>query len=175
MKKIICLLIFSLPIIANAQESQLDAFFNKYSGKEGYTSVYITKYMFELFKKVNNAQEDKEFKEAVSHLNSIKLLTVDSLTNAKTHFQFRKELLSVLPKNVYKELMVVKDGKSTVTFLIREENSKISEFVMTVDNPSSPLLIYLQGDITLNKISKLSKTMDVNGFQYLDDVKDTKQ
>ena len=88
MKKIVFLLILALPILSYAQESQLNTFFEKYSGKDGYTSVYITKYMFELFKKIDNTQKDKEFNEAVTRLKSIKILTIDSATNVFTNFKF---------------------------------------------------------------------------------------
>lgn len=170
MKRIIIIIGLLIPVIMNAQESQLNAFFDKYSGKDGYTSVYITKFMFELFAKIDNDSEDKEFKEATSKLTAIKILTVDSVKNANAQIKFKNELMSVLPKTIYKELMIVKDGSETITFLINEQNSKISEFVMTVEGGGDPCLIFLEGDINLKSISKLSKTMNVKGFEHLDKV-----
>lgn len=174
MKKILIIFICFLPVSSFAQESELNTFFEKYSGKEGYTSVQITEYMFNLFRKIDagNEEEDNEFKDVVSKLTSIKILTVDSAMDARMDQKFSKELRAALPKKIYKNLMIVKDGNETITFLIKEKGAKISEFVMTVDGPNSSVLIFLEGDISLNQISKLSKSMNINGFKHLDKVKD---
>ena len=174
MKKIALILFLCLPLLANAQQSQLNSFFEKYSGKEGYTSVYITKYMFDLFKKIGNASEEKEFNDITTRLKSIKILIVDSVTNVNSKVKFQHELLSVLPKDIYKELMIVKEGSETISFLFRGEGDKISEFVMTVVGKDSPTLILLEGDIDLKQLSKLSKTMNIEGFEHLDKVDEKK-
>ena len=168
--KFLILVILLIPFLTMAQETPANKFFEKYSGQEGYTSVYITKYMFELFAKISNEDDDKEFKDVTSNLNSIKILTIDSALNTKNERKFDKELSSLLPRSTYKDLMIVKDGKQTVKFLINEKNDKISEFLMIVYGDSDPVLIFLEGDIDLKKVSKLSKTMNVNGFEYLDNV-----
>lgn len=173
MKKVIIMLLVVLsPVWLLAQNSKLNDFFNKYSGQEGYTSVYITKYMFELFAKISDEQEDKEFKELTSNLNSIKILTADSLMEARNGGKFQKELLQILPKTNYKELMIIKEGKQDIRFLIREEKSKISELVMIVTGQGEPVLIFLEGDINLKNISKLSKSMKIKGFEHLEKIDD---
>ena len=131
--------------------------------------------MFEFFKNADNAETDKEFNDATAGLNSIRILSVDSATNAKTNFNFGKELLSILPQNTYKELMIIKEGNQTITFLIREEDAKIKEFVMTIDGSPSPVLIYLEGDnMDLNQISKFSESMNIDGFENLKAVENKK-
>lgn len=159
-----------IPIMAFSQKSQLNAFFDKYSGQEGYTSVHITKYMFQLFAEISNDEEDKEFKEVTSKLDAIKILTVSNdASNAKKK-AFKNALLGQLPQSVYKDLMIIKEGKKEITFKIREENKKISELVMFVDEIDESVLIYLDGDINLKQVSKLSKSMKIDGFEHLDKV-----
>lgn len=173
MKKVIIIILVVLsPTILIAQNSKLNDFFEKYSGQEGYTSVYITKYMFELFAKISDEQEDKEFKELTSNLNSIKILTADSLMEVRNGGKFQKELMQILPKTNYKELMIIKEGKQDIRFLIREEKNKISELVMIVTGQGEPVLIFLEGDINLKNISKLSKSMKIKGFEHLEKVDD---
>jgi len=173
MKKIVIMLIVLLsPVWLLAQNSQLSKFFDKYSGQEGYTSVYITKYMFELFAKISDEQEDKEFKELTSNLNSIKILTADSLMEVRNGGKFQKELLRILPKTDYKDLMIIKEGKQDIRFLIREEKSKITELVMIVTGEDDPVLMFLEGDINLKNISKMSKSMKIKGFEHLEKVDD---
>ena len=171
MKKIIIILLVVLsPIWLFAQNSKLNDFFDKYSGQEGYTSVYITKYMFELFAKISDEKEDKEFKELTSKLNAIKILTADSTMEVRNGGKFQKELLQILPKSNYKDLMIIKEGKQDIRFLIREEKSKISELVMIITGQGEAVLIFLEGDIDLKNVSKLSKSMKIKGFEHLEKV-----
>ncbi|MDF1549189.1 MAG: DUF4252 domain-containing protein [Bacteroidales bacterium] len=170
MKKVNLILLFMIPVLAFAQKSQLNTFFDKYSGQEGYTSVHITKYMFQLFEKVSDEKEDKEFKDVTSKLDAIKILAIDSKADEVSQKAFKNELIQKLPKSIYKDLMIIKEGKKEITFMIREEGNKISELVMFVDEPNESALIFLEGDIDLKKISKLSKTMKIDGFEHLDKV-----
>jgi len=170
MKRITLTFFMFISLLTTAQETPALKFFDKYSGQEGYTSIYITKYMFDFFEKVSNDDEDKEFHEITSKLNAIKILTLDSAINADKSVKFNSELSQNLPKSDYKQMMVVKDGKQTINFIIKEKSNKISEFLMIVYGDGDPVLIILEGDINLKNISKLSKTMDINGFKYLDKI-----
>ncbi len=172
MKKIFLILFILIPVSVFSQKTQLNAFFDKYSGQEGYTSVYITKYLFQMFAKLDNGKEENDFKDATSTLDAIKILSVDSALNVSKKIDFAVELKKVLPASEYKDLMVVREGKKQINFMIRENNGKISELVMTVVGQDKPLLIFLEGYINLKKISKLSKSMNIDGFENLDKVKD---
>ena len=157
-----------IPCWCFAQESALNNFYEKYSGKEGYVSVYITEFTFQLFKQVESAQEGEDFENVVTKLKGIKMLTPDSVNRST----FLNDLRAALPKNQYKDMMVVRDGPSTIRFMLREEKSKITEFIMTIEGEDSPFLLFLEGDIDLNEIAKLSKMMNINGFEHLEKVKD---
>ncbi|CAN0298878.1 unnamed protein product, partial [Chrysoparadoxa australica] len=76
LKTIYILIIMCLPMIGSAQNSVVQQLFDKYSGQEGFTSVHISSYMFELFSKFD--QEDKELQEITRSLKSIKILAMDS-------------------------------------------------------------------------------------------------
>jgi len=170
MKKVNLIILFMIPVLALSQKSPLNELFDKYSGQEGYTSVHITKYMFQLFAKISDDKEDKEFKEVTSKLDAIKILTVSDDANANQKKTFKDEIIQRLPKSVYKDLMIIKDGKKEITFMIKEDGSKISELVMFVEENNESVLIYLDGDINLKNISKLSKSMKIDGFEHLEKV-----
>ncbi len=172
MKRLIIALLLTIPTIAFSQNSYLDGVFEKYSGKQGYTSVYITKYMFELFAEINNDDELKEFQDITSSLESIKILTTSVESTAEQMKELKKALTDKLPKAQYKDLMIIKEDGTDVSFKIRKEGSKIIELMMVADNKLQTVLIYLSGDINLKKISKLSKSMNVSGFEYLNRIDD---
>jgi hypothetical protein len=171
MKKLIVLLIAVLPMLGMAQESPLNKIFDKYSGQEGYTSVYITSYMFDLFAKV--AQEEAaDFEHVTKGLEAIKILTVSSDLSAEKRASFYHEIKNALPPSVYKDFMIVKEGAQEITFKVKDEGNKISEFVMIVKDKHEPVILFLQGDIDLANLSKMSKSMDIKGFEHLEKVED---
>lgn len=175
MKKLILILLIALPLLSYGQASELNILFNKYSGEKGFTSLHITRHMFDLFKRIENAKEGREYNEAITSLKSIKLLSADSVTNAAMNYNLINEFLSSLSRDKYTELMVFKqNGKETITVLIREEGAVIKEFLMTIDSPHNAVFIFLEGDIDLEKISNLSKTMNIQGFEHLDKIDDNK-
>ena len=169
MKRLILLMFLSLVMIGvKGQNSAVDKLFDKYSGKDGYTSILISKYMFSLFSDVN--PDNKEFNDLVGKLNSIKILSSDS-TNNNEGVNFYKEIMSELPIKDYKELMVVKEKNQETRFLVKENNGNIVELLLVVGGKSSNVLICIQGDINLKNIAKLSKSMKIDGLENLEKIK----
>ena len=120
-------MIFTLS--AFGQKSAVDKVFDKFKGKDGYTTVYISSYMFNMMSSLESDDPDyNEFKKATAGINSIKILTQDGGDSES----FGKELISMLPRSEYKEMMVVQDQEEEVLFLAREEGNKITEFLLIV-------------------------------------------
>jgi hypothetical protein len=168
MKRIItggALIMFTL--MAFGQKSAVDKVFDKYSGKEGYTTVYISSFMFNL---LNNLEVDdpeyNEFKKATSGISSIKILTQEGDKSTP----FGKELLEMLPRSEYKEMMVVKEEGEDVLFLAREEGGKITEFLLIVSGGGEDALIAIQGDIDLESIASLAEGLDMPGLENLEEL-----
>lgn len=175
MKRLLIILIFVIPNLVFGQKSQLNEFFDKYSGMEGYTSVHITNYMFELVAKIEADEDMEEFKNVTKGLDFIKILKISDDGKSGDSEGFMNDLKSVLIKPLYKDLMVVKDGKETVTFKVLEVKKKIVELVMTVEGADEPVLIYMGGDIDLNNVSKMSKSFKIDGFEHLKELKPNKK
>lgn len=160
-------MIFTLTTFS--QQSAVDKVFDKYSGQEGYTTVYISSFMFNLLNSLEvDDPEYNEFKKATSGINSIKILTQDGSGSDS----FGKELLSMLPRSEYKELMVVKDQEEEVLFLARESGGKITEFLLIVSGGGEDALIAIQGDIDLESISSIASGLDMPGLENLEDLEE---
>jgi len=161
------LIMFSLGVWS--QKSAVDKVFDKYSGKEGYTTVYISSFMFNMLNSLDSDDpEYNEFKKATSGINSIKILTQDG-GDSKA---FGAELLEMLPRSEYQEMMVVKDQDEDVLFLAREENGKITEFLLIVSGGGEDALIAITGDIDLESISKIASGLDMPGLDNFEDLED---
>jgi hypothetical protein len=158
------------PVMLAAQ-SPADKLFDKYSEKEGFTSVYITQHMFSLFADIETEEDEDGFVELVKNLYCIKIVSVDDeATRKNTNINFYDEIMNDFPDSKYEELMVVKKKDQDVKFLIRKENKIIKELLMIAGGMEDNALISIQGDIDLKTISKLSKTMKIEGMENLEEI-----
>ncbi|RLD69635.1 MAG: hypothetical protein DRJ29_10810 [Bacteroidetes bacterium] len=161
------LIMFTL--LTMGQTSAVDKVFDKYSGKEGYTTVYISSFMFNMLNSLETDDpEFDEFKKATAGIKSIKILTQEGGNSVA----FGAELLEMLPRSEYQEMMVVKDQDEDVLFLAREEGGKITEFLLIVSGGGEDVLIAIQGDIDLESISSIASGLDIPGFENLEDIED---
>ena len=162
-------MLIMLTLFTMGQNSAVDKVFDKYSGKEGYTTVSISSFMFNMLNSLETDDpEFEEFKKATAGIQSIKILTQDGGDSEA----FGAELLDMLPRSEYKEMMVVKDQDEDVLFLAREEGGKITEFLLIVSGGGEDALIAIQGDIDLESISSIASGLDMPGFENLEDIED---
>lgn len=164
---IIILLAGIMGSMLNAQ-SAVDKVFNKYAGQEGYTTVKVNAFMFKFLSSIETDDPDYEnFKKATSGLESIRILTQDGPGSAP----FGKELLDILPREDYQELMVVKEADEDVVFLVKEEKGKITEFLLVVSSKTEDdALIVFTGNIDMEAISSIASGMDLPAVENLEEL-----
>ena len=92
MKRILAGGVFMIfTLTAFSQQSAVDKVFDKYSGQEGYTTVYISSFMFNLLNSLEvDDPEYNEFKKATSGISSIKILTQEG-SNSESFLPERVE------------------------------------------------------------------------------------
>lgn len=172
MKKLFILLpLFLLAArVATAQNDALVRFFDKYMEDERFTVVYISPKMFQMVAKINT--DDPEWnsvREVIADLRGLRVLTSsDSLVNGTEMYQ---EAMSRVPVKEYEELLTVRDGKENVRILIKESNNIIDELLLFVGAPDEFVALSFTGRIDLDKISKLGKSLDVQGAEHLEKIK----
>ena len=161
-----------LPLLVSGQDKArpFSQLFDDFSGHNGFQSIHITRHMFDLFKNVTSDAEETDFRDIASSLHSIKILSIDPEKAGSRGQVFRRQLNDLVGSSGYKELMVIREGAETTAFLIREDGDYISEFVMAVTGGDSPTLIFLEGRITLSQVSRMSRMMNVSGFEHLDKI-----
>lgn len=169
MKKIVTTIILLSGVLMLFAQTPVDRVFDKYAGKDGYTTVYISSYMFNLMSNIETNDPDyEEFKKASEGIESIRILAQEGSSGPG----FARELLDILPRSEYQELMVVKEENEEVLFLAREEQGKISEFLLIVDSGGEDALIVITGDIDLESISSLANSMDMPAMQNLEELEE---
>ncbi len=153
--------------LLKAQTNAIDEMFDKYSEKEGFTTVYISSKMFSLFAGKDAKSDDGS--NIMRRLKSIRILSVeDSLLNKNLNFY--NELSKKLDISVYEELMVVKEGSETTKFLIRQTGDIISELLVITGGPGDNTLISIKGELDLKSISELSKNSGIEELKSLNNI-----
>ena len=152
-------------------QSIMDKLYDKYSGTEGYTSVYISKYMFDMFRtNETDIKTGEDMEQIMSKLNCIKILVTDDDPATSTPVSLYQEIMKVLPSSSYKEIMVVKEKDQDVKFYVKEEKNRVAELLLVVGGKDESVLISIQGDIDMKNISKLAKSMNIEGMENLEKI-----
>jgi hypothetical protein len=146
-----------------AQTNPIDELFDRYSDKEGFTSVYISGKMLGMFAQMASDENSKE--NPVPKITSIRILTEDSLNLNKVNFY--SELSKKIDFSAYEELMVVKEQKEVTKFLVRQKGNTITELLLITGGSGSNSIISIRGDIDLRQLSQLSKA---TGIEELEDL-----
>ena len=175
MKTIAFLTTLLMLTVGSLAQSAMDKVFDKYSEQDGFTTVYISKYMFDMFRnKEADPKTQDDFAQVMNKLTSIRILTTDDDRVTPVTVDLYKEIMKILPSNVYKEIMVVKDKDSNVRFYAREVNNKVAELLLVVGGKEGKgsALISIQGEIDMKNISKLGSAMNVEGMENLEKMKE---
>ncbi len=181
MKKIMLIIAMVTFMIAGAKaQSPFDKFYEKYAGQDGFTSVNISKDMFQMFQSMAESGKDAETKEmgkVIDQLTGLKMVScqLDSVKPGRAA-TFYSEAAGLFPGAVYKELMTVNDGGNNIRFLTKQDGpGKISEMVMLLRGKEEAMVLSMTGHIDLANISKLSKSMNIPGMENLKHVHSKKK
>lgn len=167
--KSLVLALVMFPIMLSAQSSSIDKLFDKYSGQDGFTSVNISKSMFAFFAKMEGV-EDSEFnkmQEVIDNLDGLKILSCDSKDSRRLE-EFRNGVNNMLKTNKFEELMVMKESGNEVRFMTRNVGQNIVELLLIASEEDDVAVISFFGIIDLQAISRLSKTIKINGMEKLE-------
>lgn len=152
---------------AFSQNTKAHKLFDKYEDQEGFTSVLVSEYAFQLFADVIEGEEEA-FEEAAKMITGLRILTVDDQSKGDS---FLKELSNTfeLDSSDYKPLLTVKSDGENVLFYVREKSKKITEFVLLVLSPEAPVMILIEGDdIDLKKLKNVANNTDIELLDDLD-------
>ena len=169
---LVCVTLLSIPLFLNAQ-SPIDKVFDKYVSQEGFTTVNISKELFQMLMQMgkDDAKDTSvvEMKKMMEQLTGLKVLTFtfDSTKIAKAVSVYN-EFAGVFPAGSYKELMTVNEGRQNIKFMTKQDASgKINEMVMLLKDKTEVAVLSLTGNIDLSTVSRLSKGMNIHGMEGL--------
>jgi len=75
----------------------------------------------------------------------------------------------------YTNLMEVNESNENIKFYVKKSGPKISELLMIVKEPDETTALSITGEINLNSISKLGKTMHLEGMENLEKIEENQK
>lgn len=164
---IIVLLFIVLPSFIFAQSA-----FDKFEGKDGITSVNVSKKMFEMMSKVKVDAKDKEMQQYLNLLKKLDNLKVLTTTSAKIANEMESSVNSYLKSNPLEELMRVNSDGKDVKIYVKSAGSStiVKELLMFMESSSKDtpsVLLSLTGEFDLDEISSLTERLNLPGKEEL--------
>jgi hypothetical protein len=152
-------------------QDAIDRYFSEYADDPEFTSITISSKMFGLFSNIETDDPDnKEVLDAMKDLTGIRIISTD---DSESNVDYQKAI-KVIGKE-YEMLMSVDEKDEKVRFFVREESGQIAELFMIVGGKGNLFLMSISGIIDLEKISKISKNMDIGGMNYLESLDEDKK
>lgn len=150
-----------VPFLLMGQNPAVDKLFDKYQGKEGFTTVYINKDVFRMISESEDVKEDMN--KTLEKISGIKILAQED-EEITGNLNFYEELKNNMDFSKYKELVVVKEKDQDVWIVARENNDRIAELLIIVGGEDN-VLVWIEGNFTFEDLSELS---DIDGLDKLD-------
>lgn len=140
---------------------------------DDFTTVNISSKMFSLFTMIEGeTEEDQEVLDCISQLTSLRILSTDR----EDLYPELNAIAKKIPTKEYEELMSIHEKDQDVLFIIKEKDDVITELlVLAYGEKQEFTIISLMGVIDLDKISKLSKGMNVGGLKHLEKIDNKKE
>jgi len=151
---------------AFAQDDAIGKFFGKYVDDTRFTIVSVSPKMFRLLSKVNWDSIPPDVRQTVTRLHSLRILSTGT-----TPRQFYKEAMSRIDMKEYEELITIRDKNDDVRFVIKEAGGVVHELLMVAADEDGFTMISFVGDIDLEKLSRLSGSMNIKGMDGLRNAK----
>lgn len=158
-------------IQSSAQDDVISKYFSEYERRDDFTTIIITSRMFELIAQIPESENEEDVMNVIRKLNGLKILTSDEYPKRG---ELSKQAVKIIEGEGFEELMIIKEGEEEVKFLIDEKDGLIKEFVMLIaeDSDGDFFLMSMTGNLELKDISRLSKTLDIDGLEHLDKVEE---
>jgi hypothetical protein len=133
-------------------QKSIDALFDKYSGKDGFTTVTINGSLLKLAKCFGGDTGDKD--DHPASIDAIRILTQEDKTLKVGNFY--DMVIKDIDLTAYEEFMRVKESDQDLRMLVRTDGNKFKEFLLIAGGEDNAV-IQIKGDLTLNDAKKISE------------------
>ncbi|MDP4202612.1 MAG: DUF4252 domain-containing protein [Bacteroidota bacterium] len=153
--KLILLMIVLSVAVLKAQT--VDKLIEKYSTNKSFEYVSISKGLFNLTQWLGGSNIDKDTKEVLGRIKSMKILTLNTTNNSQAKASFQKDLNSLLKRGSYEQMMETRNKSDQSTVYGFTDSKGVSHLLIIVKNDSEMSLIVMKGNLTHEDLEKIAK------------------
>ena len=166
MKKLLVFIVLTITATLVYSQKSIDNLFEKYAGKDGFTTVTINGNLLKLAHCFGDNEDDNSIPVDITEIRILaqedKSMKVDN---------FYDMVINDIDLKNYDEFMRVKKSDQDLRMLVRSEGNKFKEFLLIaggIDNA----LIQVKGNMTYEDAKKFSKDAEKNhGLNFTDNHK----
>ncbi|MBA2422472.1 MAG: DUF4252 domain-containing protein [Chitinophagales bacterium] len=170
MKNVLLLALSLFPATIFAQSS-VQSFFDKYAGKDGFTTVKISPSLFGL---IASADIEDENLTMIKDITGVNVLIYDGKGGKSDNLldNLYGEARSLINSG-YEELMAVKEEGTDLKILAKSAgHGIISDLLIMGKDEGEFIYVNVLGKIDLKKIKSLGQSIDIKGMEHLKDLDD---
>lgn len=155
----IFLALWLLPCVVQARTEVIEQFYEKYRQDERFSRVYISPNLMQMaggFLNSNMDQKDEDAEnlmELITKVKGIRILSAEKIGGLALF----NEAMEDLKKDLYEELMDVRDKECSLKFIVREEGGRIKELLMVSGSTSEFMVVELEGRFDQKTLAKVGK------------------
>lgn len=153
------LLVFSAILLASSIFAQSNnAIYNKYSGKQGVSSVYISPSMFKMMKSLPEVEiyddKDVHFEQIIKSFEGMYVIEVENVALVKSMIS---DVESMIAKGNLELLMEVKESDETVRIYVEKDGDMFKKFIMLEREDDSATFISIDAQMPQEAVAELLK------------------
>jgi hypothetical protein len=152
MKKITLIAVLVLPFMIASGQRSIDRLFEKYSGREGFTSVNIDGNLLNLAASF----DDDNGRDVKAKITGVRILAQKQGYDGDLNFH---DLVKRdLDFNGYEEFVRVKESGQDLRMLVRYQGRRITELLVVAGGDDNAL-IQVKGDMSVSDVRRMSDQM----------------
>jgi len=156
MKKLLVLIVLTVIATLVYGQKSIDDLFEKYAGRDGFTTVTINGNLLKLAHCLGDNDDDNSIPLNITEIRILaqedKSITVDN---------FYDKVINDIDLKNYDEFMRIKKSDQDVRMLVRSEGNKFKEFLL-IAGGNDNALVQVKGDMTYQDAKKFSRDAEKN-------------
>lgn len=156
MKKLLLFAVLTITTTFLYGQKSIDHLFEKYAGKEGFTTVTISGNLLKLFDCVGGDDKENSLPEKITEIRVLaqedKEIIIDN---------FYDLVLKDIDLKKYDEFMRVKKTDNDLRMLVRSEGNHFREFLI-ISGGTSNAVVQIKGDLSFKEARKMSREVQKN-------------
>jgi hypothetical protein len=155
MKRLLLFAVLTITVSVVSGQKSIDALFEKYAGKDGFTTVTINGNLL----KLACCHDDDRDNTMPENITEIRILTQDD-ENMNVE-NFYNLVIKDIDLDRYEEFMRVKESHQDMRMLVRSEGNEFKEFLLIAGGEDNAL-IQIKGNMTYEEAKKFSNSAKKN-------------